>query len=1007
MVTFTKKGSLVFNGRDLSNNAVSVANSEASVWATEIESAVDLATFISAGASTGAIVKDSLSGLNSDLAHDASSMAWVVGDSTLGNDGIYQKQGASGSGSWTRIADLPYSIIQLYNADAGTANAIQATSSLNIPSSAYGALLVLNITASNTGAVTLSVNGETAKPIVTNTNQAITSGYLVAGMAAICVDDGASFRLFSYGDATAVQAAAEAAQTAAENARDDAIDARNDAIIAHPLSPFASLADMLSDTDMGYGQSDVRTVIEGQPINANGFMYVVAASTATDQDFTTAGGAKLYVPKYGETASGKAFGLTGSGDETATIDLIEAATGFTQVDLGGLDVTTTREQTSGELTKSYFNGNLVIEYNNGTFDAKPNRSVSQNEITPTIRVCNIAEWANRTVLWLGTSIPHESNADNSDYPNLVAKANGFNVINNAWAGSHATFDPDADETVLNNVKALSMTEADRRAERAVHGASSIYDDSFDLVTLGSQMTVDYRVVQTIQENPEITLIVLDHNHNDRFNDIGTLTPPSSAISSWSTSTETIDGQVFQTVVFSVGDGSLWSVGDGAAAVVVGVSGLSNCYGRVTSVSGNDVEIAYDATGLSGSLTSGTLYNLDRNTIAGAWEFLFYAIKNAAERYSTAGSIIVVTANSYLHYTANADFESGVASVGRRIEQVSDKWLVSYYDAATDMAISSKDRLIMAGDGTHPTTLLSRQVISAHWSNWMAGGKISPINENDFLPSSGSTLTENRSAALSPFTQAFETPEYTFGEFSNGIPSEFFTGTLSSWTIAGTGAAPVIETAPWDAAQYALKANANAANQNSYIYQTFTGKDGFDLEFDLYAPVVENPSISGVRTVICTNLNVSVNGGNQSYFRVSMVVTATSSRLRFTYSKVPNGSGDDLVNLSPDYTLEAGKRHNIRVVSQKAQSASEAGRISVYVDEALHIKDIEMDNFGNDVISRIEIGTIFQNLGVSTDYYFGNIRLQIADVEDISSPFTGSYDPDTDGPLRFVNGIAYN
>lgn len=174
------------------------------------------------GATSGAIVKTSLAdpstGLNADLAHDADTMAWVVGDSTQGNDGVYQKQGASGAGSWARLKGLPYNVIQLNNANAGTANAIQATTSVNVPDAAYGALLVLNITADNTGSVTLSVNNETARSVVTNTNAAITSGYFVSGMAVLCVDDGTNYRLLSYGDASAVQAAAEAAQAAAEAA---------------------------------------------------------------------------------------------------------------------------------------------------------------------------------------------------------------------------------------------------------------------------------------------------------------------------------------------------------------------------------------------------------------------------------------------------------------------------------------------------------------------------------------------------------------------------------------------------------------------------------------------------------------------------------------------------------------------------------------------------------------------------------------------------------------------
>lgn len=208
------------------------------------------------GATSGAIIKSSLSDLNGDLAHDADTMAWVVGDSTQGNDGVYQKQGASGAGSWTRLKDLPYSVIQLNNSNAGTANAIQATTAVNVPDAAYGALLVLNITAANTGAVTLSVNGETAKPVVTNTNAAITSGYFVAGMAVLCIDDGTSYRLMSYGDASAIQASAEAAATAAQNSATQAAASLAAAGLPSDLTGQAGKLLEVNGTEDGYDFTD-------------------------------------------------------------------------------------------------------------------------------------------------------------------------------------------------------------------------------------------------------------------------------------------------------------------------------------------------------------------------------------------------------------------------------------------------------------------------------------------------------------------------------------------------------------------------------------------------------------------------------------------------------------------------------------------------------------------------------------------------------------------------------
>ena len=49
--------------------------------------------------------------LFADLAHDANSSAWVMGDATTAFNGVYVKSGASGSGSWSRVGDLPFSFV--------------------------------------------------------------------------------------------------------------------------------------------------------------------------------------------------------------------------------------------------------------------------------------------------------------------------------------------------------------------------------------------------------------------------------------------------------------------------------------------------------------------------------------------------------------------------------------------------------------------------------------------------------------------------------------------------------------------------------------------------------------------------------------------------------------------------------------------------------------------------------------------------------------------------------
>ncbi|SBW14025.1 hypothetical protein BR10RB9215_C10844 [Brucella sp. 10RB9215] len=122
-------------------------------------------------------------------------------------------------------------VIRLNNADEGTANNIVVTSSVAIPTAAYQVLYILNVTQVNTGPVTVS--GAINRSLVTNINQPIAPGYLIPGMAVLCVDTGTELRLLSYGDAEAEQAAAEAAADRAE-----------DAAAGGLLSNFASRADV-------------------------------------------------------------------------------------------------------------------------------------------------------------------------------------------------------------------------------------------------------------------------------------------------------------------------------------------------------------------------------------------------------------------------------------------------------------------------------------------------------------------------------------------------------------------------------------------------------------------------------------------------------------------------------------------------------------------------------------------------------------------------------------------
>ncbi|MHC2488140.1 hypothetical protein ACVII0_001932 [Sinorhizobium meliloti] len=171
---------------------------------------------INAFTSNGGLIFTLKASLDLVLDHPAATMAWVIGDPVTANNGIYQKLGASGTGSWTRRADLPYSFIVASNVGAGTPNAIQATTSIPVSESA---LVWMNIFEANTGSpVTVSFNEGAPMTIKTNSGTNIAIGGFVAGMIVMGIVQGATFRLLNDQTSTAIVAAAEDAADRAEAA---------------------------------------------------------------------------------------------------------------------------------------------------------------------------------------------------------------------------------------------------------------------------------------------------------------------------------------------------------------------------------------------------------------------------------------------------------------------------------------------------------------------------------------------------------------------------------------------------------------------------------------------------------------------------------------------------------------------------------------------------------------------------------------------------------------------
>lgn len=210
MVVLTKRAAQIFASVNENGDARTISEQEVAVWGTELERVVNL--FIS----SGGLIYSSKAALDADLARPANTMAWVLGDPVVANNGVYGKLGAAGSGSWARRGDLPYSFIIASDAGAGSPNAIQAATAVPVSG---GSLVWMNVFESNKGSpVTVSFNGGVPLTVKTNSGNDVAASGLASGMVVLGVASGSTFRLVSDQATAAIVAAAEAAQAAAEAA---------------------------------------------------------------------------------------------------------------------------------------------------------------------------------------------------------------------------------------------------------------------------------------------------------------------------------------------------------------------------------------------------------------------------------------------------------------------------------------------------------------------------------------------------------------------------------------------------------------------------------------------------------------------------------------------------------------------------------------------------------------------------------------------------------------------
>lgn len=650
------------------------------------------------------------------------------------------------------------------------------------------------------------------------------------------------------------------------------------------------------------------------------------------------------------------YGAVGDGvtDDSAAVLAFEASS-RPGISLGGKTYFTT--VATDTLTKNYYGaGKLITENANSNEDWYPKQyDVAIVETRKTGRKSPTLTWDGLATLGLGTSIPQQGEEIDS-YMTLAGNDLGFSYRNMSWAGSSVTF-PGINPTgfdpmgSVNQVKKLSMTQADVDAGLALHGAGTVFDDAYDPITKASEMTLDHRIKAEF-ELTDFDVVFLDHNHNDRRDPEGTLTPSTTTVSNVA---------VGATTVITVGSTTGIAVGDGVFVTGTGQTGIDYLAGRVTAVGGSSVTVGYDSSALTGGALSGTLTIVDRSTIYGALDFTCAYIENAKARYGT-GSVTIVLCGAPSLYT-NGVFSADIRSVNEKIAAYAEAKGYAFFDVEESLRIGDDDHAVYLPDNVHPTTAETRRVIANHWVDWLSGGSARTYNEKSLVRKrTGETFADQTPAVYSEGAGAMIGASRFEG---TGVVehSDDWTSGLGGYTTTGT---PSIVTAPWDAGASALLCQSTAGTPAHYVTKTISMTDGVDLTFEFYMPVV-----SGLTSVPPATMDLVRLETTSGYLVIQAIVYSTSTVLRAIYFQTP---GADVVNLpSVDAEVTAATLHTIQLKSMK-EAGGIPGYLSLYLDGNRISGPWETADSGQGTITAMDLGAGSSNVGGPVDLYFGDVTL---------------------------------
>lgn len=685
----------------------------------------------------------------------------------------------------------------------------------------------------------------------------------------------------------------------------------------------------------------------------------------------------------GTVASIRAFDPVADGvtSDNAAIALAEASA-FTHIDLSQLTLYAPGYQAE-ELTKKYFNGTLYVDNVVGVKEqAELTMPEADLQIARPRTKSPILSWTGKNLLWLGTSIPHQG-VGVDGYPEMFARALNATVDNKAWAGSHAYYDVDGDPDSIITVKGLSMTQDDVVAGLALYGPTSAYDDDFDVVTKASEMTADFRILAPFNAGT-IDVVMLDHNHNDRRQPLGTYDPEGDTISSVTKGA---------TTQITLDDNTMFAVGDAVALEIVGIDKLNNWAGRVQAVAGDVITVNLNSAAYAGAFVSGTARKIDRATFYGAFDFLIRYIKWAAVQANQDVPTIILS-GAPSQFTNNTP-DNAIYSSARALYNLATWWSLAFFDIGYLYDVKWDQQLVYFEDGVHPLSTEQRQSLANYWVQWAQGGAEKPASPADYLArGGGAPYIDQREAIYSPYYDGFATPSYIVGEFAS-VFTDDFSGGLGAWTTQGT--APVVMAAPWDAGEDAIYTHSTVGTPISALKKTGLVLDAaFAVEFDLWLPDVVGQAPAGLpRTVdIARFRNPAV------HYSLQLTVRANYITLKLVYF---TGVGVESYTVPiTQVHLEADTKYRIRLEAVKA-TVDYVGGVVVLLDGERISQYLAINDEAQPLPTEFWIGPQASNTTQTFDAYFGNVEVFAAEAHDFTDRFTGEVTV-PEGTMTIVNGI---